>query len=477
MSIITFLKKKSAQKKMAKKQTHIKEQEPKERIHNFKEVCLGYAKEEAMQEALRCLQCKKPLCIEGCPVNVNIPKFIRSIKENKFDDAIRAIKETNNLPGVCGRVCPQEEQCEKACILGKKNDPVNIGKLERFAADFEGDLSTPKIKKNNKKIAIVGSGPAGLTCAADLALKGYDITIFEALHDFGGVLRYGIPEFRMPNTIVEKEVDYIKKLGVKLIKNIVVGKLYNIEELAGKFDAVFIAAGAGLPYFMDIPGETLNGVYSANEYLVRINLMHANDFPNYATPIKKAGKVVVVGGGNVAMDAARAAKRLGADVSVVYRRTEAEMPARNEEIKHAEEEGIHFMMLTLPVRILGNEKVEGIECIQMRLGEPDESGRRKPEPIEGSEFAIDCNQVIIAIGQGPNPLIAKTSKLEHSHKNNLIVDENMKTSMEGVYAAGDITSGAATVIKAMGDAKKAAKAIDEYIKNGGKDNKEGTTQE
>src|SRR3989338_5046365 len=315
---------------MAKqKQTPIKEQEPKERIKNFKEVCLGYAAEEAKEEALRCLQCKKPLCVEGCPVNINIPKFIKFIKESKFDDAIRAIKETNNLPGVCGRVCPQEEQCEKACILGKKNDPVNIGKLERFAADFENDLAVPKIKKNNKKIAIVGSGPTGLTCAADLALKGYDITIFEALHDFGGVLRYGIPEFRLPNSIVEKEVDYIKKLGVKLIKNIVVGKLYDIEELAGKFDAVFIAAGAGLPYFMDIPGETLNGVYSANEYLVRINLMRANEFPNYATPIKKAGKVVVVGGGNVAMDAARAAKRLGADVSVVYRRTEAEMPARN----------------------------------------------------------------------------------------------------------------------------------------------------
>ncbi len=460
---------------MAKKQTPVKEQNPKERVYNFKEVCLGYAKEEAMQEASRCLQCKKPLCVEGCPVNINIPKFIRLIKENKFDDSIKVIKETNNLPGVCGRVCPQEEQCEKACILGKKNDPVNIGKLERFAADFEIDLAAPKIKKNNKKIAIVGSGPAGLTCAADLALRGYDITIFEALHDFGGVLRYGIPEFRMPNSIIEKEISYIQKLGVKLIKNAVVGKLYDIEELKARFDAVFIAAGAGLPHFMDIPGETLNGVYSSNEYLVRINLMHANEFPGYATPIKKADKVVVVGGGNVAMDAARTAKRLGADVSVVYRRTEAEMPARDEEIKHAEEEGIHFMMLTLPVKILGKEKVEGIECLQMKLGEPDESGRRKPEPIEGSEFTIDCDQVIIAIGQGPNPLIAKTSKLEHSHRNNLIVDENMKTSMEGVYAAGDITSGAATVIKAMGDAKKAAKAIDEYVKNKEKENKEDTT--
>ena len=458
---------------MAKQtQTPIKEQEPKERIKNFKEVCLGYTKEGAIEEASRCLQCKKPLCVEGCPVNINIPKFIKLLKEGKFDDSVKVIKETNNLPGVCGRVCPQEEQCEKMCILGQKYEPVNIGKLERFAADYEADLKIPKVKKNNKKIAIIGSGPAGLTCAADLALKGYNVTIFEALHDFGGVLRYGIPEFRMPKKIVEKEIGYIQGLGVKLIKDTVVGKLYDIEELAKKFDAVFIAAGAGLPYFMDIPGETVNGVYSANEYLVRVNLMHANQFPQYNTPIKRADKVIVVGGGNVAMDAARTAKRLGADVTVVYRRTENEMPARAEEVKHAKEEGIHFMMLTLPIRILGKEKVEGVECIQMKLGGEDESGRKRPEPIESSEFTIDCDQVIIAIGQGPNPLIAKTSKLEHGFKSNIVVDENMKTSMEGVYAAGDITSGAATVIKAMGDAKKAANTIDDYLKNKGKDTTE-----
>jgi len=455
---------------MAKqKQTPIKEQEPKERIKNFKEVCLGYAAEEAKEEALRCLQCKKPLCVEGCPVNINIPKFIKFIKESKFDDAVRAIKETNNLPGVCGRVCPQEEQCEKMCILGKKYEPVNIGKLERFASDYEGDIKSPQIKKNSKKIAIIGSGPAGLTCAADLALKGYDVTIFEALHDFGGVLRYGIPEFRLPKKIVEKEIEYIKKLGVKLVKDAVIGRLYTIEELTQKFDAVFIGAGAGLPYFMGIPGEALNGVYSANEYLVRVNLMNANNSSSYATPIKKASRVIVVGAGNVAIDSARVARRLGADVTVVYRRSENEMPARIEEIKHAKEEGIHFLMLTLPVKILGAEKVEGVECVQMMLGEEDETGRKRPMPIEGSEFVIDCDQVIIAIGQGPNPLIAKTSRMEHGLKSNLIVDENMKTSIEGVYAAGDITSGAATVIKAMGDAKKAARAIDEYVKNKGKD--------
>ena len=455
---------------MAKqKQTPIKEQEPKERIKNFKEVCLGYAAEEAKEEALRCLQCKKPLCVEGCPVNINIPKFIKFIKESKFDDAVRAIKETNNLPGVCGRVCPQEEQCEKMCILGKKYEPVNIGKLEMFASDYEGDIKSPQIKKNSKKIAIIGSGPAGLTCAADLALKGYDVTIFEALHDFGGVLRYGIPEFRLPKKIVEKEIEYIKKLGVKLVKDAVIGRLYTIEELTQKFDAVFIGAGAGLPYFMGIPGEALNGVYSANEYLVRVNLMNANNSSSYATPIKKASRVIVVGAGNVAIDSARVARRLGADVTVVYRRSENEMPARIEEIKHAKEEGIHFLMLTLPVKILGAEKVEGVECVQMMLGEEDETGRKRPMPIEGSEFVIDCDQVIIAIGQGPNPLIAKTSRMEHGLKSNLIVDENMKTSIEGVYAAGDITSGAATVIKAMGDAKKAARAIDEYVKNKGKD--------
>ena len=377
---------------------------------------------------------------------------------------LKTIKKTNNLPGVCGRVCPQEEQCEKECILNAKKDPINIGYLERFAAD-NGIVEQAKIQSNNKKVAVVGAGPAGLTCAADLALMGYKVTIFEGLHKLGGVLVYGIPEFRMPNHIVDKEVEFIQRLDVVIKTNIVIGRTETIEDLEKKFDAIFIGAGAGLPNFMKIPGENLVGVYSANEFLTRINLMYGYKFPEYATPIKKAQKTVVVGGGNVAMDSARAAKRLGADVTVVYRRSFVEMPARAEEINHAQEEGIHFMLMTVPTRILGEANVKGVECVQMMLGEPDDGGRRSPIPIENTEFIIECDQVIVAIGQNPNPLIAKLTGLQHGPKNNLIVNDIFQTSNPKIFAAGDIVSGADTVIKAMGDAKKAAKAIDEFLQN------------
>lgn len=442
------------------------EQEPNVRNKNFDEVNLGYTEEQAIIEAVRCLQCKKPQCVEGCPVNVDILRFINHVKKGRFQRAIEVIKKTNYLPGVCGRVCPQEQQCEEKCILGIKDKPVAIGNLERFAADNEGKKESPKIKKLDKKIAIVGSGPAGLTCAADLALMGYKVTIFESLHKPGGVLTYGIPDFRMPNDIVNSEIDHIKKLGVKIELNKVIGKLYTIDELLKKFDAVFIGSGAGLPYFMGIEGENLNSVYSANEFLTRVNLMNAGKFPEYKTPIKAAEKSIVVGGGNVAIDAARTAKRLGSNVTIVYRRTINEMPARDEEIRHAKDEGIEFMMLTCPTRILGKEKVEGVECIQMRLGEEDESGRRRPIPIEHSEFVIKCDQAVIAIGQGPNPLLVKTLKdIETGQKCCIVVDENMATTKPGVFAGGDAISGSATVIKAMGEGKKAAQSIDKYIKN------------
>lgn len=449
----------------------MRKQKPEERIKNFNEVNLGYDKEEAIKEASRCLQCQNPKCIEGCPVNINIPKFIRYIKEEKFDRAIKTIKKTNNLPGVCGRVCPQEDQCEKACVLTAKNASIKIGYLERFAADNEANIKIPKIDKNNKKVAVIGSGPSGLTCAADLALKGYKVTIFEALHKPGGVLIYGIPEFRLPKNIVDDEIEFIKKLGVEIKTNILAGRTVLIDELLGKYDAVFIGSGAGLPYFMKIPGENLTNVYSANEFLTRVNLMKAYKFPEYATPIKKAKKTVVVGGGNVAIDSARSAKRLGADVTIVYRRSIDEMPARDEEIKHAKEEGINFVLLTNPVKISGTEKVEGIECVQMMLGKEDESGRRTPIAIEGSEFIIDCDQVIIAIGQGPNPLITKTTELKHNPKGYIMVDDKLMTSKQGVFAGGDIISSKdtgreeATVIKAMDDGKKAAKEIESYIKS------------
>ncbi len=454
---------------MASKQIPTREQEPEKRIKNFDEVNLGYSEEEARKEASRCLQCKEPKCVTGCPVNVDIPRFINYIKEGKNYMAIKTIKRTNNLPGICGRVCPQEDQCEKLCIMGIKNEAVNIGKLERFAADNEEkEVKQPELNKDKKKIVIVGSGPAGLTCAADLAMIGHKAVIFEALHEFGGVLRYGIPEFRLPKSIVDSEIDSIQKLGVEIKKDSVVGRLYTLDELRKKFDAVFIGVGAGLPQFLGIQGENLNGVYSANEFLTRINLMKAYKFPDYSTPIKKFKKVVVVGGGNVAMDSARSAKRLGADATIVYRRSLNEMPARQEEIKHAQEEGIHFMLLTNPVKILGEEKVEGIECMQMMLGAIDDSGRRKPVAIEDSEFVIDCDAVIIAIGQGPNPLLTKSVNISHNEKGYFIVDDNMMTSIPGVFAGGDITGGeegaGATVINAMGAGKRAAKAIAEWVK-------------
>ena len=442
----------------------VREQDPKKRIENFEEVCLGYNEEEALKEAERCLNCKVPTCIEGCPAKVDIPKFIQKIKEKKFDDALAVIKDTNNLPGVCGRVCPQETQCEKSCILNKAGKAIAIGKLERFAADKGGKTNVPKIKKGKIKIAVVGSGPASLSCAADLALKGYNVTMFEALHKTGGVLRYGIPEFRLPRKVLDEEVDFIKKLGVKIVTNVIIGKTENLKELSEDFDAVFLGTGAGSPNFMDIPGEDLNGVYSANEFLTRVNLMRAHEFPKYQTPVKKGGKVVVVGGGNVAMDAARTAKRLGSEVTLVYRRSFDEMPARVEEVNHAQEEAIELLMLTNPIKILGDEKVEGIECVQMRLGEEDETGRRSPIPLPDTEFTIGCNQVIIAIGATPNQIIAQTGEIMTGGWNKIVVNENLQTSKDNIFAGGDAISGSATVIKAIGDGKKAAAKIEEFLK-------------
>jgi len=442
----------------------MREQDPKKRIKNFDEVNLGYSKEEAVDEASRCLQCKKPTCVEGCPVSIDIPGFIKLIKESEQKEALDIIKKTNNLPGVCGRVCPQEKQCELKCVLQKAKKPIKIGYLERYASESKEEDKIPKISKINKKIAIIGSGPAGLTCAADLALLGYKITVFEALHKAGGVLQYGIPEFRLPKDIVDKEVEFIKKLGVEIKTDYVIGKIFSIEELLEKYDAIFVSVGAGLPYFLKIPGENLEGVYTANEFLTRVNLMKAYKFPQYNTPIKVASKTIVIGGGNVAMDSARVAKRLGSDVTIVYRRSIEEMPARIEEIEHAKQEGINFLLLTCPTKILGDNKVSGIEYIQMKLGEPDSSGRRKPIPIEGSEFTLDCDQVIIAVGQGPNPLLLKSLNVEKTSKGRIIVDDKCRTSMKGVFAGGDIASDETTVIQAMGMGKTAAKGIDEYLK-------------
>lgn len=442
-----------------------KEQKPEVRIKNFNEVNLGYTKEEAIDEAKRCLQCKIPKCVEGCPVQIDIPAFIKLIKEDKVDEACKKIKEKNFLPGVCGRVCPQEKQCEKECILNKTNVPINIGELEKFAADNETREEIPKISSNtNKKVAIVGSGPAGLACAAELALKSHKAVIYEALHLAGGVMVYGIPEFRLPKKIVKKEIDFIIRLRVEIKLNHLIGKTLDIKELKQKYDAIFIASGAGLPYFMNIPGENLNRVYSANEYLTRCNLMKAYKFPEYATPVKKGKHTIVIGGGNVAMDAARIALRLGSKVTVIYRRTEKEMPARIEEITHAKEEGIEFKFLTATVKILGKKEVKGIECVKMELKEKDASGRPKPVEIKGSNFTIDCDTVIIAIGQGPNPLISKTTpELKCGPKNNVEVNEDFSTSIEGVYAGGDIISGIGTIIKALGDGKKAAASIHNYL--------------
>jgi len=448
-------------------------QDPQERIKNFNEVALGYPEETAIAEAERCLQCKKPLCVEGCPVGVDIPEFIKEIAAGNFAEAAKILKRKNSLPAVCGRVCPQETQCESKCILGKKGQPVAIGRLERFAADYElahGVAQVEKAPPTGKRVAVIGAGPAGLACAGELAKAGHQVTIFEALHVAGGVLMYGIPEFRLPKEIVQREIDNLKALGVEILVNHVVGKVTSVHELLGNgYDAVFIGTGAGLPNFLGIPGENLNGVYSANEFLTRTNLMKGYLFPEYATPVKVGKKVAVLGAGNVAMDAARTAKRLGAEeVTIIYRRSRAEMPARAEEVEHAEEEGIKFMLLTNPVQINGDENgdVKSLTCLRYELGEPDESGRRKPIPIDGSEFEVEFDTVVVAIGQGPNPLVTKsTPGLKLNKWGNIGVDEEtLATSIPGVYAGGDIVTGAATVILAMGAGKKAAASINEYLK-------------
>lgn len=445
-------------------------QDPEERRRNFNEVALGYTEEQAVAEAARCLQCKDPKCVQGCPVNIDIPVFIARIAERDIDEAIRTIKLTNALPAVCGRVCPQEVQCEQYCVLAKKGQPIAIGRLERFAADHEsarGAAAPHKVKSTGKKVAVVGSGPAGLTAAADLAKAGHSVTIFESLHEPGGVLTYGIPEFRLPKAIVRQEVDYIKQLGVDIKVDYVIGKIKTLGELRAEFDAVFLGTGAGLPNFMAIEGENLNGVYSANEFLTRVNLMKAFRFPDYDTPIKRGKKVIVVGGGNVAMDAARCALRLGADeVSIVYRRSEDELPARREEVENAKEEGIIFRLLTNPVRILGDDKmnVKSVECIRMELGEPDASGRRRPVSVKGSEHQIEADTVIIAIGTSPNPIIFSGSDgLEATSKGTIVVDDSGMSSLPGVCAGGDVVTGAATVISAMGAGKLAAQTINDYL--------------
>lgn len=456
------------------KKIPVREQDAKERAANFEEVCLGYNKEEAMEEAARCINCKNAQCIKGCPVSINIPGFIGKVKEGNIEEAYQVISESSALPAVCGRVCPQESQCEGKCIRGIKGEPISIGKLERFVADWASENGVKPQgadKKNGKKVAVIGSGPAGLTCAGDLAKMGYEVTIFEALHEPGGVLVYGIPEFRLPKTkVVAKEIENVKALGVKIETNVVVGKSVTIDELLTEegFDAVFIGSGAGLPKFMGIPGEQANGVFSANEYLTRSNLMKAFDEES-TTPIMRGKKVAVVGGGNVAMDAARTALRLGAEVHIVYRRSEEELPARVEEVHHAKEEGIIFDLLTNPVEILEDEKgwVKGVKCIRMELGEPDESGRRRPVEVPGSEFIIDVDTVIMSLGTSPNPLISSTTEgLEVNKWKCIVADEEFgKTTKEGVYAGGDAVTGAATVILAMGAGRAGAKGIDEYLKN------------
>ncbi|MBO4391064.1 MAG: NADPH-dependent glutamate synthase [Lachnospiraceae bacterium] len=456
------------------KKVPVAEQDPKVRATNFDEVCLGYTEEEAMAEASRCLNCKNAKCMQGCPVSINIPAFIQQVKEGDFDGAYQTIAESSALPAICGRVCPQETQCEGQCIRGIRGEAISIGKLERFVADTamaRGTKPTPAKEKNGHKVAVIGSGPSGLTCAGDLAKMGYDVTIFEALHEAGGVLVYGIPEFRLPKTkVVAKEIENVISLGVKIETNVVIGKSVTIDQLLSEegFDAVFIGSGAGLPKFMGIPGEQANGVFSANEYLTRSNLMKAFD-ENSTTPIMRGQKVAVVGGGNVAMDAARTALRLGAEVHIVYRRSEEELPARVEEVHHAKEEGVIFDLLTNPVEIKTNDNgwVSAIRCIKMELGEPDASGRRRPVEVPGSEFDMEVDTVIMSLGTSPNPLISSTTEgLEVSKWKCIIADEaNGATSKEGVYAGGDAVTGAATVILAMGAGKAAAKGIDEYIRN------------
>ena len=450
----------------------VREQDAKLRATNFEEVCYGYNAEEAMLEATRCLDCKNPRCVGACPVGIQIPRFIERLREGDFKGASEIIGEDSSLPSICGRVCPQESQCEGSCILGIKGEAVAIGKLERFVGDWqlENGRPTVEIVKKGKKVAVVGSGPSGLACASDLAKMGYEVTIFEALHEAGGVLVYGIPEFRLPKErIVKAEIESVKALGVKIETDVIVGRTITVDSLLNEegFDAVFIGSGAGLPRFMGIEGENLNGVLSANEFLTRANLMHAYD-EEYDTPIYVGRKVVVVGGGNVAMDAVRTAKRLGAEATIVYRRSEKELPARVEEVHHAKEEGIDFQMLTNPTTILGDEKgwVRAINCVKMELGEPDESGRRSPQEVAGSDFEIECDVVIMALGTSPNPLIASTTDaLETNRRGCIVANEWGATSRDGVFAGGDTVTGAATVILAMGAGRKAAKAIDEYIKS------------
>lgn len=451
-------------------------QDPKARGKNFNEVALGYSDEQARTEAGRCIQCPKRPCVSGCPVDIDIPGFIKAMREDDMPEAVRILKAKNALPGICGRVCPQESQCEAACTLAKRDAPVAIGRLERYVADWERahkdqtEAPTKPPVPTGKRVAIVGSGPAGLTAAADLARMGHSVTIFEALHVAGGVLMYGIPEFRLPKEIVQAEVDYVTSLGADLKLDSVIGKIDTIDELLDcGFDAVFLGTGAGLPMFLDIPGENLNGIYSANEFLTRVNLMKAYRFPEYDTPVKIGRNVVVIGGGNVAMDSARCALRLGAEaVTIVYRRSEAEMPARREEVENAKEEGIQFRLLTTPKRFIGNEDnwVVGMECYEMELGEPDESGRRRPIPKEGSEFIIDCDVVVVALGTTPNPLIASTTLgLETTRRGTVVADENTgKTVKDRVWAGGDIVTGAATVISAMGAGKRAAADIDRFLR-------------
>jgi glutamate synthase (NADPH/NADH) small chain len=459
--------------KIKKEAVPIPKQKPGVRRQNFDEVALGYTEEQAREEANRCLQCPKPQCIQGCPVEIEIPTFIRLLREGKYEEALMKIKEKNSLPAICGRVCPQEEQCQKCCIVGKIGEPVNIGRLERFLADWERkkNIKAPdKASSTGKKVAIIGAGPAGLTAAADLAKLGHAVVIFEALHLPGGVLVYGIPEFRLPKSIVQAEVDYIQKLGAELKLGYLIGRTYTIPELLKTgFDAVFVGTGAGLPQFMGLPGENLGGIYSANEFLIRVNLMKAYAFPEYDTPIRVGKHVVVIGGGNVAMDSARCALRLGAEeVCIVYRRSREEMPARHEEVENAEEEGILCKFLAAPTKFAGDEKgwVKQMECLCMELGPADESGRRRPVAVKGSEFVMDTDTVIVAIGRTPNPIIQSTTQgLAVTKWGTIVADENGKTSIEGVYAGGDIVTGEATVISAMGAGKKAAIAIHEYLMN------------
>ncbi len=454
-----------------KKEKHpMPEQKPKERIKNFKEVPYGYDEKTAIEEAKRCLQCKDRPCTKGCPVEIDIPDFIKEIAEGNFDKAVGVLKTKTSLPAVCGRVCPYENQCEGECTLLKIGEPVAIGRLERFLADYERKegVKTPKIPKSTgKNVAVVGAGPAGLTCAGDLAKMGHKVTVYEALHAPGGVLMYGIPEFRLPKEIVKAEVNYIEKLGVEINYDVIVGKTLTVEELLEEFDAVFIGTGAGLPRWLNIPGENLDGVYSANEFLTRVNMMKAYRFPEYDTPIKIGDVVATFGAGNVAMDCARTSLRLGAKKSIIiYRRTEKEMPARIEEVHHAKEEGVEFKLLTNPIEFIGDEKgiLKAVKCIKMELGEPDESGRRRPIPIKGSEFTINIDTALVAIGQSPNPLIPKTVKgLKIGRKGNIETDEEGRTNIPGIFAGGDIATGAATVILAMGAGKKAARAINKYL--------------